>query len=470
MSLFMIFRKFTLSLAVLLISGGCALGPDYLRPDVKIPSAWQTQQAGKLTELNSWWASFKDPSLNALITAAQKDNPTLAKATAAIEKARASRSSAESGFFPDLNASADAARSGSLKNGNGTNRTASTGLDASWELDLFGRTRRSSESAAAKLEAREADWHDAHVTLSAEVAGYYVEYRAARIKQKYYEEQADSQTKTSGLTRISAKAGFTADADVKLAEASAASTRSTSLSQKAECDLIVKSLVALTGMDESELRMILAPDVSSLPQPEYFQVTNLPANLLRQRPDIVSAERELASASALIGVAEAARWPSLTLGGSVGLTSTHGTKTTAPWSFGPTITLPIFDGGSIKAGIKSAKADYDSAYATYKQTVRDAVKEVEQALVRLDSVARRESEEQKSAQGYRAYLTAVEQNWRTGGANQFDLETARRSAITAEVSLLELQQNRLLYWIALYKAAGGGWTVDSLQDNKGETK
>lgn len=449
---------------------GCAAGPNYLRPDAKMPSGWNAPQTGTLTDLNNWWARFDDSALRTLIAAAQKDDPTLEKAVAAIEKARANTESARSGFFPDINAGAKASASGSLKNGDGTTRVSSAVLDASWELDLFGRTRRSIESAAALLEARESDWNASRVSLAAEVASNYIQFRAGRIKQHYYEKQAESQAKTCELIRFSVKAGFTAPADAELAQASAASMRSTALNQKAECEVLIKSLVALTGMEEAELRATLGEDLSLLPRPDGFQVTAIPANLLRQRPDIVTAERELASASALIGVAEAAQWPSLTLSGSVTLTATRGSATTAPWSFGPALNLPIFDGGSIRAGIKSAKADYESAYATYRQTVRDAVKEVEQALVRLDSVARREAEEQKSTQGYNAYLTAAEQNWRTGGASLLDLETARRSAITAEISLLELRENRLMYWIALYKAVGGGWQVGVTNGDKGEAQ
>lgn len=448
-----------------LLLAGCASGPDYRQPTLPLPAQWQTAQSGKRADLANWWTQFDDPKLDALQNAAQQDSPTLAKATAAIDKARANRSSAQASLWPSLNASTNATTSGSLKNGTGTSRTTTGALDTSWELDLFGKTRRATESATALLQAREADWHDARVSLAAEVAGDYVDYRACRIKQKYYEEQAQSQAKTSELTQLSAKAGFTSTADAQLAQASTASTRSTALSQKAECEVLIKTLVALTGMEEQALRQTLGQDTASLPQPQGLQVTQVPANLLRQRPDIVSAERELASTSALIGVAEAARWPSLTLSGSIGLSATRGASTTAPWSFGPALNLPIFDGGSIAANIKSAKADYDSALATYRQIVRDAVKEVEQALVRLDSMAQREVEASKSAEGYRAYLTATETNWRAGGASLLDLETARRSAIAAEVSLLELQQNRLTYWIALYKAVGGGW-----QTTQGETK
>jgi outer membrane protein, multidrug efflux system len=458
-------HKFTLLLSIILLIGGCSAGKDYRHPDLPLPSNWQIMQTGKLSDMRNWWARFDDPALNALMQSAQKDSPTLAKAMAVIEKARANRSSTEATLWPTLNVGADATVSGSLRNGSGSSKTASTGFDASWELDLFGKARRATESAEAMLQAREADWHDARVSLAAEVAGVYIEYRACRLKEKYYEEQAQSQAKTSELTQLSAKVGFKATADARLAEASASATRSTALAQKAECEVIVKTLVALTGMEESILRQTLGYSTPSMPQPEGLQVTNVPADLLRQRPDIVSVERALASASALIGVAEAARWPSLTLSGSIGLTAIQSAAGTAPWSFGPVLTLPIFDGGRIAADIKNAKADYDAALADYQKTVRNAVKEVEQALVRLDSMARREEEARKSAEGYLAYLTATEQNWHVGSTSLLNLETARRSAISAEVILLELQQNRVSCWIALYKAMGGGWDA-----NRGEIR
>jgi NodT family efflux transporter outer membrane factor (OMF) lipoprotein len=457
-------RLLVLTLASLWLAG-CAVGPDYRQPDLKLPDHWQVRQTGQLAGLSGWWAQFNDPALTTLQSAAQQNSNSLAKATAAIDKARASRTSAEAGLWPSLTASGKATESGSFRNSTGTTRSASAGLDASWELDLFGKTRRNTESADALIAAREADWHDARVSLAAEVATDYVDYRACRIKQKYYEDQAESQARTHALTQLSARAGFTAPADARLAEGSAASTRATALAQKTECEVLVKTLVALTGMDEAALRQTLAQDQPTLPQTPGLKVEAVPANLLRQRPDIVAAERALASSSALIGVAEAARWPSLTLAGSVGLNKTQGANLTAPWSFGPSLSLPIFDGGSISANIKSARADYDSALATYRQTVLDAVKEVEQALVRLDAINEREDALQKSAAGYRAYLTATEQNQKAGGTSLLDLETARRSAIGAEVSLIELQQNRLEYWIALYKAVGGGW-----QSQQGDRK
>lgn len=459
------------ALAVLALTGCVTVGTDYRKPDLKMAETWSVPaQKEKQTDLTKWWSTFKDPVLEKLIEAAQKDNPTLSKAAAAIQKARANRSSVDSGFLPEISATASGSGAGYLNSAAdtssdvstgqanaGTTYSGSAGLDASWELDIVGKNRRSSESANDLVQARVADWHDARVSLAAEVATTYIDYRGCRLKQMYYEEQADSQEKTGKLTNLSANAGFMAPADARLAEASAASTRSTALAQKTECEVLVTSLVALTGMTNASIRQDLGGGAASLPKSEELTVTSVPADLLRQRPDIVSAERTLASTNALIGVAEAGRYPSLTLSGSVSLSAASGMATTAPWSFGPTLNLPLFNGGKTEANIKSATSDYKSALADYQQAVRTAVKEVEQALTRLDSMAKREDQARVSAEGYSAYLLATEQNWRVGRSSLLDLETARRSAISANISLLELQQSRLDYWVALYKAVGGGW-------------
>ncbi|WP_417068555.1 efflux transporter outer membrane subunit [Niveibacterium terrae] len=450
------FRCAAAALALLL--AGCAVGPDYRRPDVPIAKSWQAPlpHGGQLASLTDWWGRFHDPVLSDLLAAAQADSPTLARASAAIAKARATQRSSASAWLPSLSANASSTQAGT-KAGIGASPTVTTGggLDASWEIDLFGGVRRSVESARALSEARVADWHDARVSLAAEVATDYVDYRACELKLAAYRDEAKSQRETERLTRLSATAGFAASADADLAQASAASAEATATAQQAECDLTVKSLVALTGFEEVALRGKLAAG-SGLPSPDGLAVASVPASLLTSRPDIVSAERALASASADIGIAEAARWPGLTLSGAISATAVAGAAS-LPWSFGPSLSLPIFQGGALKAKKEGAEAAYQSALADYRQTVRSAVKEVEQALVRLDSSARREADSRTSAEGYRRYFVATEQHWKAGGASLLDLETARRSALGAEIALVELQQNRIDYWIALYKAMGGGW-------------
>ncbi|GAB4063764.1 efflux transporter outer membrane subunit [Uliginosibacterium sediminicola] len=446
-----------------LLLGACAVGPDYRRPELATPTQWQAPlpHAGKLDALSDWWAQFNDPALDALLRAAQADSPTLDKASAAIRSARANLRSAGASLQPSLSAAITQTQAGS-KQGNGAmpvNTTASA-LDASWEIDLFGGTRRGIESARALNDAREADWHDARISLAAEVATNYVDYRACQLQLAAYQDALRSQRATAELTALAVKAGFSAAADGALAEASLASASASATAQAASCDVTRKALVALSGLDETRVGALLDSQPVRIPQPAARQIDSVPAQLLTQRPDLVSAERSLASASAQIGVADAARYPSLTLNGSISLSASNAASS-VPWSFGPTLAIPLLNGGALSAKLESARAAYDSALASYKSAVRTAVKEVEQALVRLDGARRREDDARTSAAGYRAYFIASEANWRAGGTSLLNLETARRNAITAELNLISLEQTRVENWIALYKALGGGWNAEA---------
>jgi NodT family efflux transporter outer membrane factor (OMF) lipoprotein len=233
------------------------------------------------------------------------------------------------------------------------------------------------------------------------------------------------------------------------------------LSQRAECELLVKSLVNLTGFDEAALRALMAHAGAQVPQPAALAVPSVPAQALRQRPDLAASERELAASSAEIGAAVADLYPSLSLTGSITVSASNLSSSVTTWSLGPSLSIPIFDAGKRRAAVDSAQASYRSALADYRQSVRDAVKEIEQALVRLDSTARRADQAGQAAQEYRRYFEATEVNWRAGGASLLTLEEARRSALSAQIDEIALQRNRVQYWIALYKALGGGWQPDS---------
>lgn len=469
----------------ILVSGllaGCAAGPDYVRPDIHAPSNWQAPvpHGSKMEQMTDWWNQFKDPVLTALQQAAQNDSPTLDQAVAAIKSARSSVTTSRASGIPSVSASASATNSGyvgtasstAITTSSGTMTssgiTTSSGIDASWEIDLFGGVRRSVESAKATVEAKEADWHNARISLAAEVATDYVNYRACRLALAAYEDQAHSYQETLRMTRISVAAGFSAPSDLALAEAGAASASSSAIDQQAQCNLGIKALVAVTGLEEKRIRELLGSDSVPLPTPAEMSIESVPATLLSQRPDIISSERQLASAMAKIGVAEANRWPSLNLTGSIAVSQAAGVTTT-PWSLAPVLSLPLFNAGSLAAKADSARADYDSALATYKSNIRTAVKEVEQALVSLDSAARREGESRTSATQYRAYFRASQINWQAGLISLLDLETARRTAITAEVSLIGVNQTRVAQWIVLYKALGGGWQ-STVTNSQGELK
>lgn len=457
-----IFKPLRLSMVVAWVATllvGCAtVGPDDVKPQVALPEAWQAPRphGGQLSQMADWWAQFKDPVLAELQRAAQADSPSLAKAAAAIQSARATVTVNRSAGLPSVSANASSTRSADQTGVSGTSTVNSAGLDASWEIDLFGSVRRNVESGQASLQAKQADWHDARISLAAEVAGDYLDYRACRLKQAAYQDQALSYRQTLKLTHVSVQSGLGAPSDLMLAQAGAASASANARAQQASCDLLIKTLVAATGLAEPQVRSLLGEGAGALPSPADFSLDALPASVIAQRPDVISAERQVASTLAKIGVAEANRWPTFTITGSIAAASTAGVAST-PWSLVPAISLPIFQGGALRAKVNSARADYDSALASYKSTVRNAVLEVEQALVNLDSAADRERDAQTSAEQYRHYVAASETSWRAGLGSLQDLETARRSYLSAELTRIELQQSRVTQWITLYKAIGGGW-------------
>lgn len=456
-----------LLLALSLGLTGCMVGPDYQTPDLAAARQWQAPvpHSGSQSNLLQWWQQFQDPALNSLLQAAETDSPTLDQALARITQARASLDSSNAGFWPSLTGSAAVTRSRNEQQGMVTHATTRTGaLDAAWELDLFGKQRRNSEAAEARVQARMNDWDDARISLAAEVADYYVQYRGCELLVDAYRQQADSQQETLRLTRVSRQAGFTSPADLALAEATAASSSSALVEQQSQCDVLVKSMVALTGLEETALRQTLANGATELSQPAELSVAAVPADLLRQRPDLSSSERELAAASAEIGVAEAERWPDLSLSGSLSVTAASGDSAKL-WSIGPALSLPIFDAGQRKAEVTRAQAAYDEALASYNAALRTAVSEVEQALVRLDAAAKRETDGVSAATRYQDYFEALDRQWKAGNGNLLDREAARRAALDSEINLINLRQNRVRNWIALYKALGGGWNNNAPESN-----
>lgn len=443
---------------------GCSVIDDYIRPKPATAKQWQAPlpHGGSVASLKDWWGQFNDPVLDKLLAESQKESPSLEIALANIRVARANVLSARAQGIPDLNSTGSMTKS---KGGGGgafpssTIEIDSVSLDASWEVDLFGKVKAAKQAAKAQLEAKKIAWHDARLSLAAEVANNYVNYRACQASVQALKQAYDSRSETARLTGISANAGFSAPSDLALAEAATRASESTLDGQQAECDGLVKALVELTNLPEPELRNLLAKG-HGMPEPAMFDVNAMPANLLTRRPDLAVDERNLAEASANIGVSKAQMYPSLTLTGSIGYrrTNFNGAVTrTDSWSYGPSLKLPIFDGGTLRADLAEARANFDSLLATYKQDVRKAVKEVEQALVNLDSATRRVQSEQASAQQYQQYFKAAEINWKSGGLDLLSLEDARRQKINAELNVITQQKNRVLQWIALYKAFGGDW-------------
>ncbi|TIW37448.1 MAG: efflux transporter outer membrane subunit [Mesorhizobium sp.] len=448
--------------AACLIASGCVTGIDLRQPEMSIAKVWHATlpHNGHTSDLVSWWSTFSDKSLTSLIATAQSSSPSLESATAEIDRARAALATVQASLLPALNGGGSVIRSGS--GGVAANRvpsgtTTSGSLDASWEIDLFGKARQKSEAANLRVQQRAADWHGARVSLAAEVADYYVQYRACRELERAYAAELASQRETIRAMETATDSGFASSADLSLARAGVATSGSTLTAQRSECEVLIKSLACLTGGDEQRVRELLASGRPGIPAPKAFKIAAVPAEALRQRPDVNALELEVAAAIADVGAAKADLYPTLSLNGSVTIGTSSLTGAGAPWSFGPALSIPLFDGGSRRAAVGSAAAAYDVAVAGYKSGVLNAVAEVETTLVRVDSTRRQIVDATAAARNYRAYFKAVDSNWKAGGVSLLDREEARRSAQSAEVSLIEIRRDAARYWIALYKALGGGW-------------
>lgn len=438
-----------------------------LPPQVSSAGLPQKPHKGTLSDLTQWWQQQGDPLLVELIAAAQAISPSVATARSRIEQSRATRAAAGAALLPSLDASASASRGRSLQSLVGPDpapimTSTQSGLQAAWEIDVFGGKHASLDAAGERLAGAEAQWHDARVSVAAEVANQYYSLRTCRQLALVTRADAASRQETARLSSLSTQAGFTAPATAALARASAAEASGRATQQGAQCELDLKALVALTGLAEPDIRqkVALAPELRA--QEASISIAIVPADALAQRPDLFSAEREVAAASADIGSAEAQRYPRLSLSGSIGTSSFSSAGVTGnltTWSIGPlALTLPLLDGGRSAANLKAAQARYEEAAALYRARVRQAVREVEEALVKLQSTAGREGDAQSAVAGYRASFTGTEARYQAGLASLLELEDARRTLLAAEITLVSLQRERLSAWVALYRAMGGGWT------------
>ncbi len=462
--------RFAVAAAMPLWLAACATQMPLSATDAPLPAQWNAPlpasvavvpHNGTVTDLSQWWRTQGDPLLAQLIESAQSVSPTIASARSRIEQSRATRVAAGAALLPALNGTGSISRT-STQPPLPMGTTVQAALQPSWEIDIFGANRNARDAAQARFEGAQAGWHEARVAVAAEVANQYYSLRSCEKLLGIVNADAKSRAETARLTQLSAEAGFQAPATAALARASAAEGNSRAIQQRAQCDIDIKALVALSGMPERELRQQAAATAGELPQTMAMSVAALPAHALTQRPEIFSAAREVAAASAEVGTAQAQRYPQLTLSGSVGLASFRagGVSTDLnTWSIGPlALTVPLFDGGRRAANVEAAQARYDEAATNYRAVVRQAVREVEEALVTLDSTAARSQDAATAVEGYRTSFASTESRYVNGFASLVELEEARRTRLAAETALANLQRERVAAWIALYRAAGGGWT------------
>jgi NodT family efflux transporter outer membrane factor (OMF) lipoprotein len=467
--------------AALVLSAGllsaCAVGPDYREPPLPARDEWQSQpQTGASADaatLASWWTALNDPTLNQLVERAVAENKTVKQAVSRVIESRARRSITAAGFFPTISSSAGGSHTDSDSSGLGSGSDAdsfgagaresySSGLDAGWELDLFGGTRRSLEASTAQLAASEADLRDVLVTLLGDVALSYVSVRTTQSRLNFAERSLQSQREVMDITGWRAQAGLATELDVEQAKANYAQTRAQIPSLESNLAAAKNRLAVLTGEQPGALSQVL-DERKPIPVAPADIISSVPADVVRRRPDVRSAERRLAAQTAQVGVATAALYPSLSLSGSIGVSAASAgdlvSDNFGTTRYGLSLSMPIFRAGALRQNINAQNALVDQALASYEATVLGVYEEVENALTAWVNEQRRHEALIEAVSSARlAYDLSVVQ-YNSGLVDFQTVLTADRQLITTEDALAVSDGEITSNLVRLYKALGGGWSV-----------
>ncbi|MEK7704225.1 MAG: efflux transporter outer membrane subunit [Myxococcota bacterium] len=450
---------------------GCAVGRDYRRPELNAPARWNRlddlsrpeMPAGSAGDLSEWWRNLDDPLLSDLVKEALLASPDLRMAQARLREARARRVVTGSAQYPDVSASASGSRNQSTGNtaAGVTGNQLSAGFDASWELDVFGGVRRSVEAAKADLESSEASLNDTHVSLVAEVARDYFEVRSLQLRLGIARSNLASQSETLQLTGFRAQAGLVSSQDVEQAKSNRELTMAQIPSLKASLAEAEYRLDVLLGKAPGTLHTGLDTG-GSLPAVHSRIAVGIPADTLRRRPDVRAAERNLAAATARVGVAEAARYPSFKLSGSIGVDalvqSGFENGFGSVYSLLGGITAPIFYGGRLRAQVEVQDAVREQALVAYEQAVLSSLQEVENALVSLVASSERADALTRAVEAARNAALLARQRYRAGMIDFQSVLDTERSVFSIEDSLASTRADEVFTLIRLYKALGGGWS------------
>lgn len=452
-----------------LLSGCAAVGPDYTAPATDTPPAWQAPISGGLTSrplepgtLAEWWWSLDDPTLDRLVDAAIAGNLDLRAAAARVREARARRGISAADRFPTLRAQGSAAKSRSSRQaGSGlTTELYSAGFDASWELDLFGGKRRALQAAQASLEAAQWDRRDVMVSLLAEVALNYVELRTYQARLRITRDNLQSQEEAYAIAQWRREAGLTTQLDVDQAKSSLEQTRAQLPSLRSGLQQTLNRLGVLLGRTPGSVSAELSTP-GAIPIPPAHVAVGIPAEALRRRPDVRKAERQLAAQTAQVGVASAARYPSLSLAGSIGLESLDSANlfvaSARTWMAGLNAAWTLFDAGRLRQTVAVQNALQEQALIAYQGSVLTALQDVENALV---AYAEEQSRRQSLRHAQQAARNADELAREQYAAGLVDFQVVldtQRTLLTLEDQLVQSDAQVTSNLIQLYKALGGGW-------------
>jgi len=466
-------RHLTRSLVMLAglgLAGCAAVGPDYVPTAPDVPAGWNRLDASAQPvapgDLSQWWKNLNDPLLSELVADALQASPDLRSAQARLREARARRAVAAAARFPGVSASGAASRSrSSEETGSGDSRNFfSAGFDASWEIDVFGGVRRSVEAAEAGLESSRANLDDTGVSLASEVALNFIELRALQIRLGIARANLASQSETLQLTDWRAQAGLVSSQDVEQARSNREQTRAQIPALETSLAEAEHTLDVLLGKPPGTLHARLAA-AGDLPAVPAQIAVGIPADTLRQRPDVRAAERTLAAETARVGVAEAARYPAFNLSGSIGLEALTlgalGNSGAATSSLFAGITGPIFDAGRLRAQVEIQDAVREQAQIAYEQAVLTALQEVENALMSLARNRERVEALSIAAASARNAAQLARQRYSAGLIDFQSVLDTERSVLSSEDSFARARADGVLALIRLYKALGGGWSHET---------
>jgi outer membrane protein, multidrug efflux system len=462
--------------------GGCKVGPNYAPPQTTVPEAWgelpqssdretaavTSSPTAEHASLADWWLVFEDVKLNSLIDRSVATNLDIRLAIARVREARAQRGVVSADLFPSIDATASYSRSrnsenafGGFSGGPGIESSLYTaGFDASWEIDVFGGVQRDIEAADADLAASVEDYRAVLVTLLAEVAQNYMELRGSQRQLAIAHANVKAQSDTLDITRSRFEAGLASDLDVARAEAQVEATKSripTLESDARQSIHLLSVLLAQPPMTLMEELSLVAPIPATPPQVPI----GLPSELLRRRPDIRRAERQLAGATARIGVATADLFPRFSLTGSLGLQSSQfSTLVNAGsnfWSIGPSVRWPLLDWGRIRSNIEVQNAREEQALIAYEQTVLTSLREVEDSLIAfIKEQSRRQTLVNAVASNRRAVDLAT-QLYQQGLSDFLSVLQAQRDLFLSEDAMVQSDLAVSTNLVRLYKSLGGGW-------------
>ncbi|KKX26738.1 efflux transporter outer membrane subunit [Rhizobium sp. LC145] len=452
---------------VLLLLSGCVVGPDHKSPEISLPAKFgegSTKSNGDVS-MAPWWNAFNDSRLNGYVQQGLSQNLDVLQALERINQAEANVVAAGAGSLPSLTLSANNTTSGADTRPNSpateaTRNTTAGNVDVSWFLDLFGRYKRSRESALANLDAAYASVDVARLSLLSQIAAAYIDARYYQERIALARQNLNSRRETLQLTRLQLEAGAASRLDVVQAEGLVNTTLAELPGLETNFRRATHRIATLLGQPASTYVAEMQKGARQ-PAARVNPRSGVPADLIRNRPDIRAAERQLAASVAQVGVAESQLYPSISLGGSISPSysaiSSSSDSRGISWSFGPALTLPVFDGGALKANVRSAESIAREDYLTWKQTVLNAVEEVENALAALARDGRTVAALRETVRSYQEALSLATASYRDGASSLLDVLDAQRQVSTAQANLAAAIQQMAQDYVALNVAIGGGY-------------